>query len=369
MVAFSRREHQKSSEAIRKAAQGLRGIVHEVYPPAPLPSERSVLRRAFAHVRSVASGKPYTVFEYRSATFSRGLAEAMASRRPDLVHLDSLDLAGFIGLLPDAPIACTHHSVESELLRLRAEHIRPRLLGSYLKFQAELIEDSEREFCPLMATNIMMSDTDARRLESLVPGSRTDVVPNGVDTTALSPPGEPRDTDRIVFLGPTYVYPNFDALSFFLKQVWPLVRSADRKLRFEIVGKVSTRHRERFEAENVTCLGHVDDLKATVGRALCSVVPIRIGGGTRLKILDSWALGTPVVSTSIGCEGLETRDGRNILIRDDPREFAAAILELRRNADLRDTLGDAGRQTAESAYAWSVVGDRIRGIYRRLIDA
>ena len=96
-------------------------------------------------------------------------------------------------------------------------------------------------------------------------------------------------------------------------------------------------------------------------------MPIRVGGGTRLKILDSWAMGKAVVSTSVGCEGLETVDGHNILIRDDPTDFAAAVLQVLRDRDLRNRLGHEGRRTVEQHYAWRVVGEKLISLYQNLM--
>ncbi len=100
----------------------------------------------------------------------------------------------------------------------------------------------------------------------------------------------------------------------------------------------------------------------------CSVVPIRVGGGTRLKILDAWAMGRAVVSTSVGCEGLETIDGENIIIRDDPQGFAEAVVAVLDDAVLRHRLGENGRRTVERSYAWDVVGDRLLAAYSGLLS-
>ena len=110
------------------------------------------------------------------------------------------------------------------------------------------------------------------------------------------------------------------------------------------------------------------DVRESMQEALCHIVPLRAGGGTRLKILNSWAMGKPVVSTSIGCEGLDAQDDQNILIRDDPRDFADAILSLSRDTELCRRLGEAGRRTAEQVYSWEVLGGRMIQSYLELLS-
>jgi glycosyltransferase involved in cell wall biosynthesis len=166
------------------------------------------------------------------------------------------------------------------------------------------------------------------------------------------------------------MFPNRDAVDFFLADAWPLIRRRCPESTFHLIGKNSVDDKARFENHpGVTCNGHVPDIRPHLAEAAVSIVPIRVGGGTRLKILDGWSMGKAVVSTSIGCEGLETVDGRNILIRDDPTEFAEAVVQVLRDRDLRDRLGHEARKTAEERYAWRVVGRKLVGSYQDLLAA
>jgi len=298
------------------------------------------------------------------------LANALEGWPPDLVHIDSLDLYRWLPLLPSVPTACTHHNIESELLRLPADHLRFPGLGAYVLHQADLVEKIERRLSPRFELNVLTSERDEARLRALAPGARTMVVPNGVDVEFFSPAPPHREVSgRVVFLGPTYMFPNRDAVEFFLDSIWPSVRERFPEATFHTVGKNSADEKARFESKpGTTALGYVPDIRPIFAEAQCSVVPLRVGGGTRLKLLDAWSMGKAIVSTSIGCEGLETRDGVNILIRDEPKEFAAAVVEVLRNGELRSRLEREGRRTVETHYAWSVVGARLNAAYHSLID-
>jgi glycosyltransferase involved in cell wall biosynthesis len=368
LVAFSRRNHQADGSARSAARDALASRLTHVYEPAAIPGEHSRLARIGSHLCSLATSRPYTLYEYRSHTFGRSLAEATAGTRPAIVHMDSLDLYGWMSRLPNVPIAVTHHSVESDLLRSRARRIGSVPLHAYLNHQARLVEAVERRVCTTIPLNVMMSDADAEKLRAVAPGSRTVTVPNGVDTEHFTPrPGAERP-GTLVFLGPTYMYPNRDAVDWFLAAMWGSIRAALPECGLHLVGKNSASDKARYQLiQGVHCHGYVPDVRPHVTSASCSIVPIRVGGGTRLKILDSWAMGVPVVSTSTGCEGLAARDGDNILVRDDPQEFASAIVRVLREPALREQLANSGRETAERLYSWRVIGDGLIDAYRGLL--
>jgi polysaccharide biosynthesis protein PslH len=336
----------------------------------PISAEWSPLAKIGIHAASLLSGRAYTFYEYGNSQFGR---ELNAARRasPDLVHIDSMDLYRWLPLLPQVPIACTHHNVESDLLRLRARHIRGRAIGAYIRHQASEVEKVERELCPRFATNVMTSNLDAERLRALAKGARTDVVPNGVDINYFQQtPNEEIVPGRVVFLGPTYMFPNLDAVEFFLSSAWPAIKQNCPHATLDVIGKNRQGDKERFESHpGVTVHGYVPDIRPYFARAECSVVPLRVGGGTRLKVLDAWSMGKPVISTSIGCEGLDTVDGENILIRDNPGKFASAVVRLLSDDALRNRLRHAGRRTAEAVYAWPVIGEKLRGLYGDLLDS
>ncbi|PYO44469.1 MAG: hypothetical protein DMD29_00335 [Gemmatimonadetes bacterium] len=368
LVAFSRANHQPDRVARQAAWQGLQRVVAHVAEPTPIPNERSALRKLWDHACSFISGRAYTYYEFQSRPFADHLRAALRARPPDLVHLDSLDLHRWLPELPAVPIACTHHSIESELLRLRASWLTPAVRRRYVLLQADRLERVERELCPRLALNVMMSEVDARRLRDLAPGAATVVVPNGADTEYFQPNGAESVAGRVVFVGPTYSYPNRDAVEFLLQEVWPRVRAADRSASLRLIGHNAPEDRARYDAETgVTSLGYLPDIRPALAEARCCVVPIRIGGGTRLKILDAWAMGKAVVSTSIGCEGLDAVDGENILIRDTPDAIADALLQVLRDARLRAHLGRNARRLATETYSWSVVGQRIRSAYDALL--
>jgi glycosyltransferase involved in cell wall biosynthesis len=173
----------------------------------------------------------------------------------------------------------------------------------------------------------------------------------------------------LVFVGGYSWYPNRDAMAYFGKTILPLVRRRYPDLSVTWVGRAPDAVKRDFEnLYGIRLTGYVDDVRPVVSGAACYVVPLRVGGGTRLKILDAWAMGKAVVSTSIGCEGLDARDGENILIRDTPESFAEAVDAVLKDDDLRTRLERNARATAESVYDWSVIGGPMLREYLHLLS-
>jgi glycosyltransferase involved in cell wall biosynthesis len=223
------------------------------------------------------------------------------------------------------------------------------------------MEREERTWCPRVALNVAVSDADRREFQRLAPAARITVVPNGVDVEKFVP--RAAQGGGIVFVGGMTWFPNKDALRYFACEILPLLRAAGNQDEVTWVGRALPGAHDTYSAQGITLTGYVDDIRPYVQNAACYVVPLRVGGGTRLKILDAWAMGKAVVSTSVGCEGLDARDGWNILIRDDPREFALAVQQVLSDTELRARLGAGARQTAERIYSWRVIGKAMHAEY------
>lgn len=333
-----------------------------------IPQKRSRLRYVWDHVRSITCGRVYTTYLYESRAFRHRLREILRSTTFDLVHADSLDLSGYLSACSALPVVCVHHDVESNLLKRRASIERRWWRAAYMRFQSRLMDKMERHWCARVALNVAVSEQDCVVLRQLAPNARTTAVPNGVDVEEFRPDGV--IGSGVAYIGGTNTFPNLDALEFFCDQIQPHLRGSSAVGPVRWIGRASPEQQRTYRARfGVELTGYVDDVKPLMSEAACHIVPLRVGGGTRLKILNSWAMAKPVVSTSIGCEGLDAVDGENILIRDDPREFANAIEAVLEDASLRRRLGEAGRATVERLYSWDRVGREMIETYRSVANA
>lgn len=328
----------------------------------PIPQEHNRARLIWDHARSLATGRVYTVPAYDSAAFRERVRAWLRAVPFDVVHLDSLDLSGYLPLLRGRRVVCTHHDLQSSLLRRRVESEPRWWRRAYMAHQARLMAREEARACIQVSLNVTVSPVDARRLLELVPDAQVTVVPNGVDVDFYRP--APGPGHGVVSVGGTNWAPNRDGLVHLCEDILPSLRRLGVTAPVTWLGRADNRDRYEFlRRYGVTLTGYVDDIRPYLREAACYVVPIRVGGGTRVKILDAWAMGKAVVSTRIGCEGLHAIDGYNILIRDDPRAFAEAVRDVLEDEELRLRLGRAARETAESHYGWDVIGERMIADY------
>lgn len=363
-LCFFRSADRPNQEARRAAVEHLSEFCE--VSAFPIPQEGSSVRMIADHLGSLLQGRSVNHNIYRSTEFGRAVRRLLADHDYSIIHVDSIDLVRYIPVSPYPPVVLVHHNVESSLLERRADAEANPLLARYIRHQVRLVEADERNFVPRVALNVCVSEHDAHSLGNLAPDSHRIVVPNGVDPAYFRP--EPsNDRAGVVFVGGSTWFPNRDALHFFVTEILPGVRDAIPDLRVRWVGRAAPGDEDSFMRDyGVELTGYVADERPFIRDAACYVVPLRVGGGTRLKILVAWAMGKAVVSTSVGCEGLDAVDGENILIRDDPRELASAVAGVLRDEELRTKLGRNARRTVETSYSWDVIGKKMLNSYQAL---
>lgn len=308
---------------------------------------------------------PFSELAHRSAGFRDRMRELLVEQEVDLVHYDTIGLARYKKYAPDTPSVITHHNIESNLMARRSEVERSAPGRWYVARQARLLRESEATESARFDCNVMMSATDEADLKEMAPGVRTAIVPNGVDTEYFQP-GQVEVEPAIIYTGGMNMFANEDAVLYMLKEMWTRIKQAIPNVRFYVIGQDPTREILDFAKNDdaVTVTGFVNDIRPYVARSAVYVVPIRVGGGTRLKVLDALAQGKAIVSTSVGCEGINVTDGKNIRIEDNPVEFAKRTIELLKDPDKRRDLGQKARQLAVEEYSWEKIGKVLDGVYQ-----
>lgn len=334
----------------------------------PIPQQRSRARLLSDHLRSLVTGHPYTWYVHDSRPFERRVRERLAGSRYGVIHLDSFDLVRFLRFLPLERVAVTHHNVESELLHRRADQAGDPLRRAYVHLQGRLLRRAEQHWAPRVAVNLCTSPDDAALLQRIAPGARTAIVPNGVDDQYFRRPPGPRD-GGLVFVGGTSWHPNRDALEWFASAILPALRAGGITAGAVWVGRITEEERQRHGQEGLELTGYVEDVRPYLARARCFVAPIRFGGGTRLKILDAWAMQVPVVGTRAAMEGLDVREGENCLLAETPADFVAQVRRVLDDPGLQEKLGMGGRRAVEAKYSWRGIGDQVRELYREIAAA
>ncbi len=266
------------------------------------------------------------------------------------------------------PAVVTHHNIESMLMGRRASVEKQPLARRFLARETRKLEAYERAESARYDVNIVVSDADGVALASLVPGVRRAVVPNGVDVTYFAP-AEVAQTPTLVYTGGLTMFANLDAVMYFVKDIWPRIAARVPDATFHAVGRHPPQVLKDAAAADprIVVPGFVDDIRPLVGRSAVYVVPLRVGGGTRLKVLDAMAMGKAIVSTSIGCEGIDVRPGEHLVVADTPEAFADATVALLADPARRHALGRAARAQAEAKYAWGHVGEQLFDAYAQAI--
>ena len=316
------------------------------------------LRFALDAASYVVRRLPYAVGKYRSPELQVRLNELLATGRFDLVVCDFLAPVANVPEDLPCPAVLFTHNVEAEIWRRHAETARSPVHRAFLSAQYRRTVRLERDAVRRFDVVLAVSDTDRRTLLQAYGPLRQPlhVVPTGVDTSYFSEVTAPVRPRHMVFTGSMDWLPNEDAMLFFVRDVLPLIRHEEPSATLSIVGRAPTPAVVKLGSEyGVEVTGRVDDVRPHMAAAAVYIVPLRIGGGTRLKIFEAMAMGKPVVSTTIGAEGLPVKPERDILIADSATAFAGAVVRLLRNQDERTRIGEAARRLVAERYDWSAV--------------
>ncbi|MGD0921709.1 MAG: glycosyltransferase family 4 protein [Terriglobia bacterium] len=302
---------------------------------------------------NIFSRYPYSVWKHYTKRYENRLRELLRDNQFDLVHCECTPYARFLGVVERLPRLIMAHNIESQILFRRAQQSQTIVERVFFGLQARRMEAFEREVLRRADWVTVVTELDAEQVRAWGV-QRTSLVENGVDVDQFVPLEGKCDSDEILFLAALDWYPNLDALDYLLKDIFPLVRQASPSARLRIVGRRPPAGlKERIaRCPGVEVVGEVADVRPFLTRAAVVVVPLRIGGGSRVKILEALAMGKAVVSTSVGAEGLAVTDGAHLLIADTPSAFAARTVELLGSPDEQRRLGENGRKLVVERYSW-----------------
>jgi glycosyltransferase involved in cell wall biosynthesis len=311
---------------------------------------------ALAVARSWMSRYPADLWRWRPARL-RARVQGMLAEGPDLcvadflVAMPNLPRAGF------GPVLLFEHNVEHMIWkRLHKVETRParRLL---LAIEARKMRRYEAWACTRAQLTVAVSEADRATLAADAPTATIRAIPTGVNISYFTPNGKPEAPTTLVFTGSMDWYPNEDAILHFIDAILPMIRREVPDVSLAVVGRNPTaRVKASGAAAGVHVTGTVADVRPFMAEATVYVVPLRIGGGTRLKIFEALSMGKAVVATSVGAEGLPVVPGQHFLQADTPGEFAQAVVTLLKDPARRHALGAAGRRLVEERYSWAQVG-------------
>ena len=323
--------------------------------PLHLP-EKAGIRDTLAYAANTLTRQPYQFRKYCRPEVGQRLRQLVHHKRFEVLLCDYLLTAAVLPWEVRLPTVIFTHNVEAVIWQRRFLVNQNPLWKAVAWREYRTITRAERHFTELADHVLTVSDDDRRSFLQFLPSDKVTTVPTGVDLDYYRP--QPlAERPALVFTGSMDWAPNEDAILYFSSEILPLIEKEVPDVFLSVVGKKPSRKILSLAAQNpaIRVTGAVDDIRPHVHAASVYIVPIRIGGGTRIKIFEAMAMGMPVVSTTIGAEGLPVEHAKNIVLADTPADFAARVVELLKQRSVRERIGSAARGLVESRYSWPTV--------------
>lgn len=336
----------------------------------PPTSERR--RDARDALLGIVDKRPLRFYGRKSGEVMALLRRLLEQEAFDVLLVETLFMSTYVwDLLPckNTTTILVEHNVETFVQKqiLQTVTSMPKRLRKWIYYKSFI--EFERRACQLFDTVVTVSELERRYLLDLAPrvnSERVVVVPNGVHLAHGLVAASGVEADSLIYSGALTYEANLDAMEYFLTAIMPLIWAQRPGVKLRITGKTDGVDLSRLPSdERVIFTGYLEDVRPAIAQSWACVVPLRWGGGTRLKVLEALASGTPVVSTSKGAEGLDLRAGQDLLVADEPPDFAAAVLRLLQDPDLRETLRRNGRRAVETKYDWQIIGRRFSDFVER----
>ncbi|HWR82560.1 MAG TPA: glycosyltransferase [Candidatus Deferrimicrobium sp.] len=346
-----------SSDSVGFSALMSVGIIPVAVPP---PDRRQSGGRFYLRLlANLISSYPYVVTSHYTNAFRQQLQRLISSDRFDVIVCEWTPYALFLREVHGIKKVIVAHNIESSIWKRYEEFEANPFRRAYITIQRAKVERFEQRCFAWADGATAVCETEAEQIRGFGVPYSVEVVANGVDLEYFVPSQTEVDPHEIVFTGSMDWRPNQDAVSFFVHKIFPEIRARVFQATFTVVGRNPTAAITALRSlPGITVTGTVDDVRPYLARAAVCVVPLRIGGGSRLKVLEALAMSKAVVSTTVGAEGLRVTDEQDILIADTPQNFAEKVVALMRDADRRAKLGKLGRELVENTYGWECLSER-----------
>jgi glycosyltransferase involved in cell wall biosynthesis len=339
------------------------------------PYGRDGLAKRLLQLRSLASTRSFERLRVVVPEMQQALDRVLRAKRFDIVNLEFT----FLGHcdLRQAPsgtkipaLVVDSHNIDYDLARQYTRTGGSLLRRLYAEANWRKLRREELGTYSRADGVYLCSVADQQRLLDDIPGARTMVIPNAADVDFYKPrPTDPQPDGRtVVFFGLMSYMPNIDGATHFIQEIWPRIADANPDARCKIIGGSPSPQLLALAGPRIEFTGFVPDLRPHIAEAAAVIVPLRLGGGTRLKIVEAMAMGKAMVSTTLGAEGIDAVPGRDILIEDQPDAFADAVTRLLAEPELATRIGNSARQLSEARYAWSAAAKALEGFYRQILD-
>lgn len=339
--------------------------VHEVVAVLQRPTPG--WGRRLGQLRSICSSDPFHSRGTQTSAMQTTVDQLVTSGCVDAVIIESSQM-GWLSVAANVPVYVDEHNIESELLERMARSERSSLRRVFYQLEYRRYRRFEGMVWDRSAGCSATSQRDASMISSRRPEIPVAVVPNGVDIEHFSSESDEPLPCRLVFTGLLDYRPNYDGIHWFLDEVYPLIQRKHPSVELQIVGHGSPEVLRALRRPGVQVTGRVPDLRVHLDQAAVAVVPLRIGGGTRLKVVEAMSMGRAIVSTTLGAEGIDVVHDTHILLADEATDFAEAVVALLDDPRRRTRLGTSARRLVTDQYSWESSADQFNVLLEHLVD-
>jgi sugar transferase (PEP-CTERM/EpsH1 system associated) len=332
----------------------------------PVPKSRAEILDYGIHL---LSSRPYLITKYCRSEVRHKLQGLLQNENYDVIVCDFVSPAGVIPWDSRIPKVIFTHNVEAVIWRRHYEVATNSLWKAISWWEWRKTAAAEQRYLRLADRVLTVSEKDRDTFATCLDARKITVIPTGVDVDYFQPLPVDEVPDSLVFTGSMDWLPNEDAILYFVEAILPLIKQQRPSVSLEVVGRNPSRKLQSLleKETSVRLTGWVEDIRPFLARGSVCIVPLRIGGGTRLKIFEAMAMGKPVVSTAVGAEGLPVQNGQNILLADTPTDFAASVISLLRDSSERRRLGAAARTLVVENYSWRKVAETFSRVLQDLL--
>ena len=337
--------------------------------PLQLPAPKSPAEMVEYGTRLLSS-QPYGITKYCRPEVRRRLYSLLQQQKFEVILCDFVFAAGVIPWGSSTPKVLFTHNVEAIIWRRHYEVASNLIWKAISRREWRKMEAAELRYLRLADRVLTVSETDRDAFAQVIDHEKLTVIPTGVDVSYFQPMQVEDRPNSLVFTGSMDWLPNEDAILYFAEAILPLIKRQCPDISLEVVGRSPSRKlRALAESEkSIRLTGWVEDIRPFLSCGAVCIVPLRIGGGTRLKIFEAMAMGKAVVSTSVGAEGLPVQSGENIMLADTPEAFSNAVMSLLNNSVQRKRLGASASNLVQEKYSWRRVAENFARILQEVVE-
>lgn len=326
----------------------------------------SKLKR-FAQFFTVFSNKSFFTSIVQHKEMQNLIDKIIDNNYYDIVQFEFPHMANY-DIKTDALKILDAHNVEYRIFYLQHKYAQSWFRKQFYYIEYKKLYAEEIAVCRKQDAILVTSENDANIFNQEIPEIPKYIIPNGVDTNYFTPTNTSPEPKTLVFTGTLQYIPNYDAMHYFIDDILPIIKKSIPDIKLNIVGKNPPKNLIKKSSDNIKITGYVDDVRPYVQNATLFIVPLRMGSGTRLKILEAFAMKKPVISTTIGAEGLNLINGEHALIADKPEEFAEQVIRLLKDISLQKKLVTNSYELVKTIYDWDIIGKRLNTVYENIIS-